>query len=196
MAALLIVLWLLQTQLATTADGTHFAAGDGRMAEAVARVAYKFSVPFAVTNLDPTQGLGSQMLPINVWANPVYWPLAFFDGKFATDLAGLVALLCFAAACYVMARCFDLPPLWSAIAAQLSLLWFGPIGPFLTFTASFVLLPGLAVVYAPFLVALGLLARCDPDRWRRFLLCAAGIIALLLYSLYCDPLWSVVAALS
>ena len=157
-----MALWLLETQLTTTAHGTHFAAGDGRMAEAVARVAYKFSLPFAVTNLDPTQGVGSQLLPINVWANPIYWPLAFLDGKLATDIAGLVALLCFAAACYVMARCFDLPPLWSAVAAQLAVVVRADRAV-LDLTASFVLLPGLAVVSPPFMVALGLLRAAIPS---------------------------------
>jgi hypothetical protein len=58
-----------------------------------------------------------------------------------------------------MARCFDLLPLPSIIAAQLSLVMFGPVGPLLTFTANFVSLTGMAAVYAPYIAALGLLAR-------------------------------------
>src|SRR5207244_11849225 len=96
---------------------------------------------------------------------------------------------------YIMARCFDLPPLPSLIAAQLCLVWFGPIGPLLAFTASFVLMPGLAAVYAPYMLALGLLARLDPGRVRNVLLITAAIAALIFYSLYCDPLWSVVTAI-
>ena len=99
-------------------------------------------------------------------------------------------------ACYVMARCFDLPPLPSIIAAQLSLVMFGPVGPLLTFTASFVLLTGMAAVYAPYIAALGLLARIDPGPAKEFVLYTAAIAALLFYSLCCDPLWSIVGGMS
>src|SRR5712691_10112163 len=196
LCALLLVELILETQLITTANGTHFATSDGKMAEGVVRTAYRFAAWFNVTNLNPLQGVGSQMLPLNVWANPVHWPLAFFNGKLATDIAGLVVLTCIAASCYVMARCFDLPPPPSVIAAQLCLVWFGPIAPLLGFTAHFVLLPGLAAVYAPYMLTLGLLARLEPGRVRNFLVMTAAIAALIFYSLYCDPLWSVVTAIS
>jgi hypothetical protein len=197
MGVLLIVEWLLETRLATTINGTHFAAGDGRMADAVVRTGYQFAAFLKLTNLNPLQGFGSQLLPMNVWINPINWPLAFIDDdKLATDIAGLVALTCFAAACYVMARCFDLSPLPSIIAAQLSLALFGPLGPLLTFTASFILLTGMAAVYAPYIAALGLLARIDPGRARDFVWYTAGITALIFYSLCCDPLWSLVGATS
>ena len=90
--ALLLVEWMLETRLITTANGTYFASTDGKMAEAVVQTAYRFAAWFNVTNLNPLQGVGSQILPLNVWANPVHWPLAFFDGKLATDIAGLVVL--------------------------------------------------------------------------------------------------------
>jgi hypothetical protein len=196
LCALLLVEWLLETRLITTANGTYFATNDGKMAEGVVRTAYRFAGWFNVSNLNPLQGVGSQILPLNVWANPVHWPLAFFDGKLATDIAGLVVLICIAGSSYVMARCFDLPPLPSVIAAQVCLVWFGPIGPLLGFTSNFVLLPGLAAVYAPYMLALGLLARLEPGRVRDFFLITAAIAALIFYSLYCDPLWSVVTAIS
>jgi hypothetical protein len=197
MCVLLIVEWLLETRLNTTINGTHFAAGDGRMADAVVRTGYQFAAFLKLTNLNPLQGFGSQLLPMNVWINPIHWPLAFIDDdRLATDIAGLVALTCFAAACYVMARCFDLSPLPSIIAAQFSLVLFGPLGPLLTFTASFILMTGMAAVYAPYIAALGLLARLAPGRIGDFVWYTAGITALIFYSLCCDPLWSVVAAMS
>src|SRR5262245_8394360 len=196
MCVLLIVEWLLETRLSTTTKRAHFAANDGRMAEAVVRTGYQFAAFLNLTNLNPLQGFGSQLLPTNVWINPINWPLAFIDGKLATDIAGLVALTCVAAACYFMARCFDLSPLPSIIAAQLSLVLFGPLGPLLTFTASFILLTGMAAVYAPYIAALGLLARLGPGRIRDFVWYTAGITALIFYSLCCDPLWSVVGAIS
>src|SRR5258708_16746014 len=196
LCAILLVQWILETQLITTANGTYFGTNDGKMAEGVVRTAYRFAGWFNVTNLNPLQGAGSQLLPLNVWANPVHWPLAFFEGKLATDIAGLVVLTCIAGSCYVMARCFDLPPLPSVIAAQLCLVFFGPIAPLLSFLFNFILLPGLAAVYAPYMLAVGLLARLEWGRVRNFLLITAAITALIFYSLYCDPLWSVVTAIS
>ena len=197
MCVLLIVEWLLETRLATTINGSHFVNSDGRMADAVVRTGYQFAGFLKLTNLNPVQGFGSQLLPINIWINPVHWPLAFIDDdKLATDIAGLVGLTCVAAACYFMARCFDLSPLSSIISAQLSLVLFGPLGPLLALTASFVLLTGMAAVYAPYIAALGLLARLDPGRVGDFVWYTAGITALIFYSLCCDSLWSVVGATS
>jgi hypothetical protein len=196
MCVLLFTEWLLETRLNTTMNGAHFVTSDGRMAEAVVRIAYQFAAFPNLTDLNPIQGFGSQLLPPNVWINPINWPLGLLDGKLATDIAGLVALTCIAVACYVMARCFDLSTLPSVIAAQLSLVMFGPVGPLLTFTASFVLLPGMAAVYAPYIVALGLLARIDSGRIKDFLLYTGAITALIFYSVCCDPLWSIVSGIS
>jgi hypothetical protein len=39
--------------------------------------------------------------------------------ELVTDVSALIALACFAIACYVMVRCFDVPVVPSAIAAKL-----------------------------------------------------------------------------
>jgi hypothetical protein len=107
-----------------------------------------------------------------------------------------VSLACFALACYVMARCFDVPVLPSIVAAQLCILLFVPIDIILGFAGVFFINPGLAVVYAPHMIALGLLARVEPGPARNFIFVTAGLFLLLLYSLYCDPLWSMVSGIS
>jgi len=66
MCVLLLIEWLLETRLNTTMNGAHFAAADGRMAEAVVRTGYQFAAFPDLTNLNPLQGLGSQLLPMNV----------------------------------------------------------------------------------------------------------------------------------
>jgi hypothetical protein len=166
------------------------------MAQAVVRAAFKLNRLFDVTSLGLVQGIGSQSLPLNVWADPAYWPFAISDGKWAADTSGLIALTCFAAACYAMARCFDLSVVASAMAAQLSILIFGPVLVLVGFTSVFVLTPGFAVVYAPHMLALGLLARIEAAKLASFVLFTSGLFLLLLYSLYCDPLWSMVSAIS
>jgi hypothetical protein len=175
--------------------GVNYGGADGKAAQAEILATLEFGRPFDISNLNPLQGLGSQMMPMNVWVNPAYWPFALFDKELATKISGVVALFCYAVACYAMARCFDLPRLPSVVAAQLSVMLFGPAVLFLSFSVVFCTIPGLAVVYAPHVLAFGLLARLSPD-WPRLLLIAGSLLALLFYSLYYDPLWTMVSGLA
>src|SRR5262249_5088099 len=185
-----------ELMLSSAIRGTNFAGSDGKFAQAIILTAYKFGGFFQFNAINPLQGLGSQLLPINVWINPTYWPFAILDKAQAADAAAEIALGIFALACYVMARCFDVPILPSVIAAQLSIVLFAPILFLLQLSTVFTLMVGNAVVYAPHMIALGLLARLEPGSWRSFAVITAGIFGLLFYSLCCDPLWSTVSGLS
>ena len=94
-----------------------------------------------------------------------------------------------------MARCFDVPRVPSIIAAQLSIMLFASAVRVLAFLPNFASIPGLAVIYAPHLLAFGLLARLSPER-PRVLFIAGGLLGLLFYSLYCDPLWTALSGLA
>jgi len=190
--ALLVAQWMLSSAI----PGTNYGGGDGKMAQATILAALKFGGLFQVTNISPLEGVGSQMLPMNVWLNPAYWPFHNFSLALATDVSALIALACFVIACYVMARCFDVPVLPSAIAAQLCIVLFAPSVLVLGLSTVFCLTPGNAVAYAPHMMALGLLARVEPGSWRIFVLLTAAISALLFYSLFCDPLWTMVDGFS
>src|SRR5215472_16015812 len=190
--ALLVAQWMLSSAI----PGTNYYGNDGRMAEATILAALRFGGWFHVNNINPIEGVGSQLLTMNVWANPANWPFAWLSERQATNVSALVALGCFAVACYVMVRCFDLPVVPSAVAAQLCILLFTPTLLIFMMPTVFCLTPGNAVGFAPHLVALGVLARIEPGSWRRFAGLAAGIFALLLYSLYCDPLWTMVSGIS
>ena len=131
-----------QLMISAAIHGTNFTGGDGKMAQAIILAAQRFSGFFEFNNLNPIQGLGSQLLPINVWLNPVYWPFAVLDKAQATDVSAAVALGVFALACYVMARCFDLPMLPSIIAAQLCIVLFAPILFLLQLSTVFTLMIG------------------------------------------------------
>jgi hypothetical protein len=185
-----------ELMLSSAIRGTNFAGGDGKMAQAIILAAYKFGGFFHFNNTNPLQGLGSQLLPINVWINPTYWPFAILDTALANNASAAIALGIFALACYVMARCFDVPIVPSAIAAQLSIVLFAPMLFLLKLSTVFTLMVGNAVVYAPYMIALGLFARLEPGSWRRFAVITAGIFGLLFYSVCCEPLWSIVCCLS
>jgi hypothetical protein len=190
--ALLAAQWTLFSYI----HGTNYAGGDGKMAQATILAAVNFTAPFQLTTLSPIQGVGSQLLPLNVWANPAYWPFHFLDKTLASDVSALIALMIFASACYVMARCFDVGVIASAIAAQLCIVMFAPMVLVLKLPTVFCINPGNAIAYAPHMVALGLLARIEPGSWRRIALISAGIFALMFYSLCCDPLWTMVDGIS
>src|SRR5262249_1915598 len=114
----------------------------------------------------------------------------------ATDVSAVIALMGFATACCVMARCFDVGVIASAVAAQTSIILFAPMVLVLQLPTVFCLNPGNAVASAPHMVALGLLPRPQPGSWRRIGLITAGIFAMMFYSLYCDPLWTMVDGIS
>src|SRR5258708_1449276 len=182
--------------LSAAIQGTNYYGVDGNMAQAVILSVFEFGARFGINNINPLEGVGSQLLPMNAWVNPAYWPFAVIDKEVATDLSALVALGIFGTACYIMARCFDVPVLASLIAAQSSIVLFAPAVLILQLPTVFCLTPGNAVVYAPHMVALGLLGRLEPGSWRSFGLITAGIFGLLFYSLYCDPLWTMVNGIS
>ena len=188
---LLAAQWILSSLII----GANYFGFDGKMAQSVTLTAFKFAGYFDVTNLNPIQGVGSQLLPKNVWANPSLWPFAFFNTGVATDVSALIALGCFASAVYIMMRCFDAPVLLSALAAQSCIVLFAPALLLLHMPTNFCLTPADAVVYAPYMIALGLLARLQPGSWRSWGVKAAGISALVLYSIYCDPLFTMIPAI-
>jgi hypothetical protein len=190
--ALLVAQWMLSSAI----HGTNYDGGDGKMAQATILAAVKFSGVFQVTTISPIEGIGSQLLPLNVWANPAFWPFHFLDKALATDISALIALMVFATACYIMVRCFDVGVIASAVAAQACIILFAPTVLLLQLPTVFCLSPGNAVAYAPHMVALGLLARLEPGAWRSISLITAGIFAMMFYSLYCDPLWTMVDGIS
>jgi hypothetical protein len=192
----LLTLLIAQWVLSTSIHGANYYGFDGKMAQATILAALKFGGLFDVTNISPIEGVGSQMMTINAWANPSLWPFAFFDKELATGLSALVALGIFMTACYIMTRCFDVPVVPSAIAAQLCIVLFAPALLILKMPTNFCLTPGNATVYAPHMIALGLLARIEPGPWRRFALITVGIFVMLFFSLYADPLWTMVNGFS
>src|SRR5215470_1344527 len=188
----LLGLLLAEASLCRAIHATNFNGGDGKMAQAVVLAAFRLGGLFSFTNLNPIMGIGSQLLPINVWINPTYWPFMLLERELATDVAAIVALGIFASATYVMARCFEVPPVISAIAAQLCIFIFAPLLWVFGLSTVFSLLVGSAVVYAPYMVALGLLGRLEPVSWRHLVGTGIAIFALLFYSISSDPLWSLI----
>src|SRR5262245_20480841 len=81
--ALVTAQWVLSRQI----HATNYTGGDGKMAQATILTAFEFARFGHFTTFNPLQGLGSQLLPMNVWANPVYWPFAVLRKDLATDVS-------------------------------------------------------------------------------------------------------------
>jgi len=189
---------LLSVQLILTflIPNTNYSSGDGWLAQSILHATLKFGGFLHVTNINPLEGMGSQLPPLNVWANPAFWPFFFLEAPTALSISAVVALGCLATACYVLMRCFDVPPLPSIVAAQLVIVLFGPLALMFVFYQVFWINPGTATVYAAELVALGVLGRLQPGRLRDFILATGAIFVLFLYSLACDPLWAVIGGIA
>src|SRR5262249_37132193 len=183
-------LLLAQLMLCRRMPVLNYTGNDGALYQATVLAAWKLSGLFQVNNISPVQGIGSQILPLNVWANPAFWPFALFARDVAADLSGLTALGLLMVGCYVMMRCFDVPVVPSAVAAQLCVVLFTPAVLLLPMPPNFRLFPRNALIYALHMVGLGLRERLDAGSWRSFGWITAGLFALLLYSVYSDPLWT------
>ena len=77
--------------LVTTIPGTNYDGADGKAAQAEILTTLEFAKVFDITNLNPLQGLWPQMMPMNVWVNPAYWPFAFFNKELAAIVISLRA---------------------------------------------------------------------------------------------------------
>src|SRR5690349_21749434 len=75
--------------LIITVPGVNYGGADGKTAQAEILATLEFGRPFDISNLNPLQGLGSQMMPMNVWVNPAYWPFHLFDKELATKISAL-----------------------------------------------------------------------------------------------------------
>ena len=63
----LITLLAAQWMLCAAVHGTNYTGNDGKVAQATILAALEFAGRFTVTNIGPIEGMGSQLLPMNVW---------------------------------------------------------------------------------------------------------------------------------
>src|SRR5262245_41492776 len=95
----LLSLLAAQTLLVAIIHGGSYRGPDGGMVQSVALAALQFGDFFNITNINPLQGVGSQILPKNAWVNPALWPFALFDRQVAVDISVVAALGVYAVAC-------------------------------------------------------------------------------------------------
>src|SRR5258708_18887783 len=61
--------------LIITIPGGNYGGADGKAAHAEILATLEFARAFDISNLNPLQGMGSQMMAINVWGNAAFSPV-------------------------------------------------------------------------------------------------------------------------
>lgn len=170
---------------------------DGVLALTLIRDAGLWGSPWAQSHLSHLQGMGAQQLPGNVWINPGYAVLL----QGASPARVIASYLIFAGALFtathVLGRTLRLGTTTTVVASQIAcLLPFPPLERWAGIHPQLQLNPGVAYYVAIALVVLAILLRFGgaPAAWVPALI--ALVPLLLLYSILCDPLWTVVPFLS
>src|SRR5262249_18624879 len=96
-----------------------YTGADGKGFQSLTRQIREFAPPFHVNVLNPLQGAVGFGEPINIWADPVYWPFFSDDLLFATQASTVIAYVAMSAAIFLLSRVWRLP-LGASIAGSLS----------------------------------------------------------------------------
>jgi len=149
------------------------------------------------SQISPLQGMGTQRLPGNPLINPGY--AIFTRGRTLPLVVGSYLFFagCLFLAVFSLGRALGIGVPTAVLAAQAAcLLPFPPLEESAGFYQQLRLNPGVVYYIAIAIVLLGLLVRIGTTtRALNFALIAA-IPALFIYSLLCDPIWTVVPYLS
>jgi len=180
--------------LVLTMPAINYGGADGKAAQAEILATLEFARPFDITNLNPLQGLGSQMMPINVWVNPAYWPLPSSTRSLRRRSPALwrsFAMRPPVTRWRVASTCRGFP---SIIAAQLSIMLFAPAVRTLAFMLNFDSIPGTGRRLCAASAGVRPAGAASPERPQVWFI-AGGLLACC-SSLYCDPLWTGVSGLA
>src|SRR6266568_5347367 len=168
-----------------------YTGGDGKIWQAVIREIREFAPAFHVNLLNPFQGAAGFGSPINIWADPVYWPFFFDDRLFATQGSTLVAYAAVATAIFVLSRIWR-APLGASIAGSLSsVIVFPPFSYIFGFTTLLSIVPDAAMGAAVMIIAAGIAYWVNDLRWRTIVSGALLLALWVGYIVYSNPSWFV-----
>jgi hypothetical protein len=152
--------------------------------------------PFSVNAINIFQGLGSPLIQMNVWLNPGYLVFSVFDPEMARVVSTVIFLCVYCFSTYFLARSLGFSTLSAVIAGQLAAFVFPPFQYSAGFGIQFVLNPGVTYHIALLTLILCVVIRISSYSVRNVLINACAITALYAYSVYCDPLWTVVISVA
>ncbi len=166
-----------------------YTGGDGKIWQAVIREIREFAPAFQVNILSPLQGAAGFGTPINVWANPIYWPFFSDDRLFATQGSTLVAYAAMATVIFVLSRIWRVP-LGASIAGSLSsFIVFPSFSYIFGFSTLLSIVPDAAMGAAVMIIAAGISYWVNDLQWRTIVSGALLLALWLGYIVYSNPSW-------
>jgi hypothetical protein len=168
-----------------------YTGNDGKSWQSLIRAVIEFAPAFHLNILNPLQGAAGFGSPINVWADPVYWPFFSDDPLFATQGSTLVAYVAVATAIFVLSRIWRVP-LGASIAGSLSsFIVFPSFSYIFGFTTLLSIVPDAAMGAAVMIIAAGISYWVNDLQWRTILSGALLLALWLGYIVYSNPSWFV-----
>src|SRR5262249_38208685 len=161
-----------------------YTGADGKSWQSLIREVIEFAPAFHINILNPLQGAAGFGSPINIWADPVYWPFFADDLLFATQGSTLVAYTAIATSIFALSRIWRVP-LGASIAGSLSsFIVFPPFSYIFGFATLLSIVPDAAMGGALMIIAAGLSYYVNDLRWRT-IVSGAFLLALWLgYTVY------------
>src|SRR5262245_28258901 len=168
-----------------------YSGGDGKAWQSLIRAFREFTPVFHLNILNPLQGAASFDSPMNIWADPLYWPFFSDDPLVATQGSTLVAYAAIASAIFFLSRIWRVP-LGASIAGSLSSFIVLPSFSYIFgFSTLLSIIPDAGMGAALMIVAAGISYTVTDLRWRT-IVGAALLLALWLgYAVYSNPTWFV-----
>jgi hypothetical protein len=170
-----------------------YQGAEGKAWQSVIRGVIEFAPTFHVNILNPLQGAAGFGTPINVWANPIYWPFFSDDLLFATQASTLIAYLALSTSIFVLSRIWRLP-LGASIAGSLSsIIIFPPFSNVFGFAGLLTIVPDAAMGAAVMIITAGFSYWVNDLRWRTIVSGALLLALWLGFIVYCNLSWFVAA---
>src|SRR5262245_43508365 len=168
-----------------------YVGGDGKAWQSIIRAVREFAPAFHVNILSPLEGLAGFGDPINIWADPLYWPFFSDDPLVATQGSTLVAYAAVASAIFLLSRIWRVP-LGASIAGSLSSFIVFPSFSFIFgFSTLLSIVPDAAMGAALMIVAAGISYSVTDLRWKTIASGTVFIALWLCFIIYSNPTWFV-----
>jgi hypothetical protein len=169
-----------------------YLGADGKTWQSLIRAVCEFAPAFHVNILYPLEGVaGFGGTPINVWADPTYWPFFSEDRLFATQGSTLIAYAAVASAIFLLSRIWRVP-LGASIAGSLtSFIVFPSFSYIFGFSTLLSIVPDAAMGAALMIVAAGLSYSVTDLRWKTIASGTVFIALWLCFIIYSNPTWFV-----
>jgi len=189
---------LLLSVLLVWSKFSHFlyAGLDGNLFQFTIETFLQHTQPFSVNAINIFQGLGSPLIQMNVWLNPGYLVFSLFNAEVARVASAAIFLFAYSFSTFFLARALGLSTLSAIIAGQLAAIVFPPFQYSVGLGIQFVLNPGVTYHIALLTFILCIVLRISSPSWITVIANACAIAALYAYSVYCDPLWTVVISVA